>query len=236
MLTSATPDGPEPARRAAERAARTSRRPTCWARRSPHRRRRPAVVPGRDGRHGPGRAGADGDGGRARDRSTKVPASAHALRGRVRIASSPEEAIDTMEPGDVLVVRATSPAFNAVLAIAGGRHRGGRPAGRTPPCWPGAGHSGRSRRLRRAGPHGRCDVVVDPQLRSAPSPSDFRAVYVRCDGNDAGDGCEVIRYDFYDPPTVVAVGWAESRGQTNAVGVVRALRPDGTPLPWHGST
>ncbi len=39
--------------------------------------------------------------------------------GRVRIASSPEEAIDTMEPGDVLVVRATSPAFNAVLAIAG---------------------------------------------------------------------------------------------------------------------
>jgi Lysozyme like domain/Putative peptidoglycan binding domain len=46
---------------------------------------------------------------------------------------------------------------------------------------------------------------------------------------------EVIRYDFYDPPTLVAVGWAESRGQTNAVGVVRALRPDGTPLPWHGS-
>ena len=45
----------------------------------------------------------------------------------------------------------------------------------------------------------------------------------------------MIRYDYYDPPTVVAVGWAESRGQTNAVGVVRALRPDGTPLPWHGS-
>ena len=40
-------------------------------------------------------------------------------RGRVRRAASPEEAIDTMEPGDVLVVRVTSPAFNAVLGIAG---------------------------------------------------------------------------------------------------------------------
>ena len=39
--------------------------------------------------------------------------------GRVRRAATPEEAISTMEPGDVLVVRATSPAFNAVLAIAG---------------------------------------------------------------------------------------------------------------------
>jgi pyruvate,water dikinase len=39
--------------------------------------------------------------------------------GRVRRAATPEEAIDTMEPGDVLVVRATSPAFNAVLSIAG---------------------------------------------------------------------------------------------------------------------
>ena len=42
-----------------------------------------------------------------------------AYTGRVRRASSPEEAIDLMEPGDVLVVRATSPAFNAVLALAG---------------------------------------------------------------------------------------------------------------------
>ena len=40
-------------------------------------------------------------------------------RGRVRIATTPEQAIDTLEPGDVLVVRATSPAFNAVLSIAG---------------------------------------------------------------------------------------------------------------------
>ena len=42
-----------------------------------------------------------------------------AYQGRVRIATSPEQAIDTLEPGDVLVVRATSPAFNAVLSIAG---------------------------------------------------------------------------------------------------------------------
>jgi pyruvate,water dikinase len=40
-------------------------------------------------------------------------------RGRVRRAASADEAIETMEPGDVLVVRATSPAFNAVLGIAG---------------------------------------------------------------------------------------------------------------------
>ena len=46
---------------------------------------------------------------------------------------------------------------------------------------------------------------------------------------------DVIRYPFYDPPTVVAVGWAESRGVTNAVHNVTALRPDGTALPWHGS-
>ena len=42
-----------------------------------------------------------------------------AYRGRVRRSDSPEAAIDAMEPGDVLVVRATSPAFNAVLSIAG---------------------------------------------------------------------------------------------------------------------
>ncbi len=40
--------------------------------------------------------------------------------GRVRRASSAEEAIEQMEPGDVLVVRATSPAFNAILVLAGG--------------------------------------------------------------------------------------------------------------------
>jgi pyruvate,water dikinase len=40
-------------------------------------------------------------------------------RGTARTADSADEAINKLEPGDVLVVRATSPAFNAVLAIAG---------------------------------------------------------------------------------------------------------------------
>jgi pyruvate,water dikinase len=40
--------------------------------------------------------------------------------GRARAAASADDAIESLEPGDVLVVRATSPAFNAVLAIAGG--------------------------------------------------------------------------------------------------------------------
>jgi pyruvate,water dikinase len=39
--------------------------------------------------------------------------------GRACVASSADEAIERLEPGDVLVVRATSPAFNAVLMIAG---------------------------------------------------------------------------------------------------------------------
>ena len=39
--------------------------------------------------------------------------------GTARVAMSADEAFDRLEPGDVLIVRATSPAFNAVLAIAG---------------------------------------------------------------------------------------------------------------------
>ncbi|MEZ5340927.1 MAG: hypothetical protein R2706_05625 [Acidimicrobiales bacterium] len=39
--------------------------------------------------------------------------------GTARIATSAEGAIDRLEPGEVLIVRATSPAFNSVLAIAG---------------------------------------------------------------------------------------------------------------------
>jgi phosphohistidine swiveling domain-containing protein len=39
--------------------------------------------------------------------------------GTVRTAESADEAIEKLDPGDVLIVRATSPAFNAVLAIAG---------------------------------------------------------------------------------------------------------------------
>ena len=45
----------------------------------------------------------------------------------------------------------------------------------------------------------------------------------------------VVPLHFYDPPTAVAVAWAESRGVTNAVGVVTALKPSGEPEPWHGS-
>jgi len=40
-------------------------------------------------------------------------------RGTARVASTPEEALDAMNPGDVLVVRFTTPAFNTVLMIAG---------------------------------------------------------------------------------------------------------------------
>ncbi len=40
-------------------------------------------------------------------------------RGTARRAASPEEALDLMEPGDVLVVPFTTPAYNVVLSIAG---------------------------------------------------------------------------------------------------------------------
>jgi phosphohistidine swiveling domain-containing protein len=42
-----------------------------------------------------------------------------AYRGRARVAEDPEVALEAMEPGDVLVVRFTTPAYNTVLAIAG---------------------------------------------------------------------------------------------------------------------
>jgi len=41
-------------------------------------------------------------------------------RGIARRAGSPEEALDLMEPGNILVVPFTTPAYNVVLAIAGG--------------------------------------------------------------------------------------------------------------------
>lgn len=53
------------------------------------------------------------------DRMTGAGIGTKTYRGRVRRAGSPEEAIDLLEPGDVLVVRATSPAFNAILPLAG---------------------------------------------------------------------------------------------------------------------
>ncbi len=43
-----------------------------------------------------------------------------AYRGIARRAASPEEALDAMQPGDILVVAFTTPAYNVVLAIAGG--------------------------------------------------------------------------------------------------------------------
>jgi rifampicin phosphotransferase len=42
------------------------------------------------------------------------------MRGRARVATSPEEALDRLEPGDVLVVAGTTPAYNLVLSLAGG--------------------------------------------------------------------------------------------------------------------
>ena len=45
---------------------------------------------------------------------------AERYRGRARCASTAEEAIASLEPGDVLVVPFTTPAYNAVLAVAGG--------------------------------------------------------------------------------------------------------------------
>jgi pyruvate,water dikinase len=43
-----------------------------------------------------------------------------AYRGRARVALDPEVALEAMEPGDILVTRFTTPAYNTVLAIAGG--------------------------------------------------------------------------------------------------------------------
>lgn len=42
------------------------------------------------------------------------------MQGRARVATSPEEALDRLEPGDVLVVAGTTPAYNLVLSLAGG--------------------------------------------------------------------------------------------------------------------
>jgi phosphohistidine swiveling domain-containing protein len=40
-------------------------------------------------------------------------------QGTARVAFSPEDALEAMEPGDVLVVRFTTPAYNTVLPLAG---------------------------------------------------------------------------------------------------------------------
>lgn len=59
------------------------------------------------------------DGVAAADPMTGVGVGTASYTGRACAARSADEAIERLEPGDVLVVRATSPAFNAVLAIAG---------------------------------------------------------------------------------------------------------------------
>jgi pyruvate,water dikinase len=43
-----------------------------------------------------------------------------AVRGTARVAKSPEDALASLAPGEVLVVPFTTPAYNAVLAVAGG--------------------------------------------------------------------------------------------------------------------
>ena len=42
------------------------------------------------------------------------------FRGVARVAASPEDAFDLLNPGDILVVRCTTPAYNLVLSLAGG--------------------------------------------------------------------------------------------------------------------
>ncbi len=59
------------------------------------------------------------DGTAPTDQLTGVGIGKVAYIGRARTAANADEAIEKLEPGDVLVVRATSPAFNAVLSIAG---------------------------------------------------------------------------------------------------------------------
>ncbi len=59
------------------------------------------------------------DGTMIRDPLTGTGIGVSSYVGRARVAASADDALDRLEPGDVLVVRATSPAFNSVLAIAG---------------------------------------------------------------------------------------------------------------------
>ena len=56
---------------------------------------------------------------RAASRMQGAGVGTESYRGIARVATTPEEALDAMNPGDVLVVRFTTPAFNTVLTIAG---------------------------------------------------------------------------------------------------------------------
>ena len=42
------------------------------------------------------------------------------VRGRAVVVSSPHDAIERLEPGDVLVTNTTTPAYNVVLPLVGG--------------------------------------------------------------------------------------------------------------------
>lgn len=59
------------------------------------------------------------DAAEAADPMVGVGVGTAAYTGPVCTAASADEAIEKLEPGDVLVVRATSPSFNVVLPIAG---------------------------------------------------------------------------------------------------------------------
>jgi pyruvate,water dikinase len=49
-----------------------------------------------------------------------VGVGTNVVRGRARAAMSPEEAFDSLQPGDILVVAGTTPAYNLVLSMAAG--------------------------------------------------------------------------------------------------------------------
>jgi pyruvate,water dikinase len=51
--------------------------------------------------------------------ATGLGVGAEPYRGTARVARTPEEALGALEPGEVLVVPFTTPAYNAVLAMAG---------------------------------------------------------------------------------------------------------------------
>lgn len=60
------------------------------------------------------------DGGAAQSGLHGTGVGTRAMQGRARVAASPEDALDQLEPGDVLVVAGTTPAYNLVLSLAGG--------------------------------------------------------------------------------------------------------------------
>jgi pyruvate,water dikinase len=60
------------------------------------------------------------DGDSRRDGLSGVGIGDATVTARARVAASPEEAFDVLEPGDILVVAGTTPAYNLVVSIAGG--------------------------------------------------------------------------------------------------------------------